>query len=54
MAWWGIGYKPLLLQAAAIDRLFRAVEKALEMIATEPQQPISAIRVSMDQQTSAR
>jgi non-ribosomal peptide synthetase component F len=45
-------YKPHLFQAAAIDRLLRDFQEVLELMTAQPDQPISAIRVSLHEQTS--
>ena len=43
-------YKPHLFRAGIIDRLLRDFEKVLERMTTQPEQPISAIRVSLNEQ----
>lgn len=45
-------YKPHLFQAATIDRLLRDFQEVLERMIARPEQPISAIRVSLNEQTS--
>jgi hypothetical protein len=45
-------YKPHLFQAATIDRLLRDFQEVLERMTAQPEQPISAIRVSLNEQTS--
>jgi hypothetical protein len=44
-------YKPHRLQAETIDRLLRDFREVLERMTTQPEQPISAIRVSLNEQT---
>jgi acyl-CoA synthetase (AMP-forming)/AMP-acid ligase II len=44
-------YKPHRLQAETIDRLLRDFQEVLERMTTQPEQPISAIRVSLNEQT---
>ena len=41
-------YKPHLFDAATIDRLLRDFQAVLEQMVTQPEQPISAIRVPME------
>jgi acyl-CoA synthetase (AMP-forming)/AMP-acid ligase II len=45
-------YKPHLFQAATIDRLLRDFKEVLACMIAQPEQPISAIRVSRNEQTS--
>jgi Condensation domain len=45
-------YKPHLFQAATIDRLLRDFQEVLACMTAQPEQPISAIRVSLNEQTS--
>ena len=45
-------YKPHLFQAATIDRLLRDFQEVLERMTAQPEQPISAIRVSLNEQRS--
>jgi acyl-CoA synthetase (AMP-forming)/AMP-acid ligase II len=42
-------YKPRLLQARTIDRLLRDFREVLERMTTQPEQPISSIRVSLNE-----
>ena len=42
-------YKPRLLRAKAIDRLLRDFREVLEHMVTQPERPISAIRVSLNE-----
>jgi len=44
-------YKPRLFQAATIDRLLRDFQEVLARMITQPEQPISTIRVSANVQT---
>jgi hypothetical protein len=44
-------YKPHLFGARAIDRLLRDFQQVLERMVTQPERPISAIRVSLKEQT---
>jgi len=46
-------YKPALFGARIIDRLLRDFQKVLEQMVTQPDRPISAIRVSR-QKTKGR
>ena len=41
-------YKPHLFRARTIDRLLRDFEEVLERMTTQPERPISAIRVSLN------
>jgi hypothetical protein len=43
-------YKPHLFDAKAIDRLLRDFKRVLERIVTQPERPISTIRVSWNEQ----
>jgi non-ribosomal peptide synthetase component F len=43
-------YKPHLFGARAIDRLLRDFQQVLERVVTEPDRPISAIRLSLNEQ----
>lgn len=45
-------YKPYLFGATAIDRLLRDFRQILEYIVTQPDRPISAIRISLRKQPS--
>jgi acyl-CoA synthetase (AMP-forming)/AMP-acid ligase II len=45
-------YKPHLFQAGTIDRLLRDFQEVLDRMTAQPDQPISAIRVSLNEQTS--
>jgi hypothetical protein len=45
-------YKPHLFQAATIDRLLRDFQEVLARMTAQPEQPISAICVSLNEQTS--
>jgi acyl-CoA synthetase (AMP-forming)/AMP-acid ligase II len=45
-------YKPHLFQAATIDRLLCDFQEVLACMTAQPEQPISAIRVSLNKQTS--
>jgi|EndMetStandDraft_5_1072996.scaffolds.fasta_scaffold01561_3 acyl-CoA synthetase (AMP-forming)/AMP-acid ligase II len=45
-------YKPHLFQAATIDRLLCDFQEVLARMTTQPEQPISAICVSLNEQTS--
>jgi non-ribosomal peptide synthetase component F len=45
-------YKPHLFQADTIDRLLRDFQEVLERMTAQPEQPISVIRVSLNEQTS--
>ena len=45
-------YKPHLFQAATIDRLLRDFQEVLERMTEQPEQPVSAIGVSLNKQTS--
>jgi non-ribosomal peptide synthetase component F len=42
-------YKPRPLQARTIDRLLRDFREVLERMTTQPEQPISSIRVSLNE-----
>jgi hypothetical protein len=46
-------YKPHLFHAKTVDRLLRNFREVLERMITQPEQPISAIRVSLNEQTSS-
>jgi non-ribosomal peptide synthetase component F len=46
-------YKPDRFQATTIDRLLRDFQEVLERMTTQPEQPISAIRVSLNEQRSS-
>ncbi|SHK59228.1 Acyl-CoA synthetase (AMP-forming)/AMP-acid ligase II [Bradyrhizobium lablabi] len=46
-------YKPHRLKSETIDRLLRDFQEVLECMTTQPEQPISAIRVSLNEQTSS-
>jgi hypothetical protein len=43
-------YKPHSFDAKAIDRLLRDFKRVLERIVTQPERPISTIRVSWNEQ----
>ena len=45
-------YNPHLFQAGTIDRLLRDFQEVLDRMTAQPDQPISAIRVSLNEQTS--
>jgi acyl-CoA synthetase (AMP-forming)/AMP-acid ligase II len=42
-------YKPHLFQAVTIDRLLRDFREVLERMTTQPEQPISSIRISLNE-----
>ena len=42
-------YKPFLFRARAIDRLLRDFEEVLERMTTQPERPISEMRVSLNE-----
>jgi acyl-CoA synthetase (AMP-forming)/AMP-acid ligase II len=46
-------YKPHLFQAATIDRLLHDFQEVLERMIAQPEQPISAIRLSLNEPTSS-
>jgi non-ribosomal peptide synthetase component F len=45
-------YKPHLFEPTTIDRMLRDFHEVLEQMVTRPEQPISAIRVSLEEVTS--
>ena len=47
-------YKPHLFSAAKIDRLLRDFQEVLERMITQPERPISTIRVSLNERTMDR
>jgi hypothetical protein len=45
-------YKPHLFRARTIDRLLRDFQEVLELMTTQPERPISAFRVSLNELTN--
>jgi acyl-CoA synthetase (AMP-forming)/AMP-acid ligase II len=45
-------YKPHLFNATTIDRLLRDFRKVLELMLTQPERPISTIRISLNEKSS--